>query len=52
TPVKEPRKINRTINIDTGCVFGNKLTGFRFPEIETVSVPSSLPYDESRFRTI
>ncbi|MGY5190481.1 UNVERIFIED_CONTAM: hypothetical protein FO487_22290, partial [Bacillus amyloliquefaciens DSM 7 = ATCC 23350] len=50
TPVKRPRIVNRTINIDTGCVFGNKLTGFRFPEHETVSVTSSMPYDASRFR--
>ncbi|MCY8857143.1 bis(5'-nucleosyl)-tetraphosphatase PrpE [Bacillus atrophaeus] len=50
TPVKKPRIVNRTINIDTGCVFGNQLTAFRFPEHETVSVVSSMPYDESRFR--
>jgi bis(5'-nucleosyl)-tetraphosphatase (symmetrical) len=52
TPVKEPRIKNRTINIDTGCVFGNELTAFRFPELETVSVLSSMPYDETRFRPI
>ncbi|MCG8395752.1 bis(5'-nucleosyl)-tetraphosphatase PrpE [Bacillus atrophaeus] len=50
TPVKKPRTVNRTINIDTGCVFGNQLTAFRFPEHETVSVQSSMPYDQSRFR--
>ena len=49
-PGKTPRIVNRTINIDTGCVFGNQLTGFRFPEHETVSVESSMPYDASRFR--
>src|SRR4029077_12532288 len=26
TPVPEPEWLNRTINIDTGCVFGGKLT--------------------------
>jgi hypothetical protein len=26
TPVEEPEWLNRTINIDTGCVFGGKLT--------------------------
>jgi len=26
TPVVEPQWLNRTINIDTGCVFGGKLT--------------------------
>ncbi|MBU7591051.1 bis(5'-nucleosyl)-tetraphosphatase PrpE [Metabacillus halosaccharovorans] len=50
TPIKEPRWVNRTINIDTGAVFGNKLTAFRYPEEELISVPSSLPYDETRFR--
>ncbi|WFA06491.1 bis(5'-nucleosyl)-tetraphosphatase PrpE [Bacillus sp. HSf4] len=50
TPVKSPRTLHHTINIDTGCVFGNMLTAFRFPELKTVSVTSSMPYDESRFR--
>ncbi|MFT4412477.1 bis(5'-nucleosyl)-tetraphosphatase PrpE [Fredinandcohnia humi] len=51
TPVKEPRTINNTINIDTGAVFGGKLTALRYPEIETVSVPSSMPYVEEKFRS-
>ena len=32
TPVPEPEWLNRTINIDTGCVFGGKLTALRYPE--------------------
>lgn len=51
TPVSNPRKINRTINIDTGAVFGGKLTAFRYPEMETISVPSSMPYIKEKFRT-
>ncbi|MBU8906898.1 bis(5'-nucleosyl)-tetraphosphatase PrpE [Desertibacillus haloalkaliphilus] len=51
TPVKIPRKINYTINIDTGCVFGGQLTACRYPEIETVSVDSSLPLVEEKFRS-
>ena len=39
TPVPEPEWLNRTVNIDTGCVFGGKLTALRFPEKEYVSVP-------------
>ncbi len=39
TPVPEPEWLNRTINIDTGCVFGGKLTALRYPERELVSVP-------------
>ncbi|MBS2968405.1 bis(5'-nucleosyl)-tetraphosphatase PrpE [Metabacillus sp. KIGAM252] len=50
TPVKSPRSINKTINIDTGAVFGGKLTAFRYPEEETISVPSSMPFDAARFR--
>lgn len=51
TPVRAPRMVHHTINIDTGCVFGNRLTAFRFPELTTESVPSSMPFDETRFRT-
>lgn len=51
TPVKEPRFVHRTVNIDTGCVFGGKLTALRYPEMETVSVPSSMPYVPEKFRT-
>ncbi|SDJ86735.1 bis(5'-nucleosyl)-tetraphosphatase PrpE [Sediminibacillus albus] len=51
TPVKEPRIVNRTINIDTGCVFGNKLTAFRLLEEETISVPSNQDYVEEKFRS-
>ena len=40
TPVVEPQWVNRTINIDTGCVFGGKLTALRYPEKELVSIPA------------
>ena len=30
TPVAEPAWLNRTINVDTGCVFGGKLTALRY----------------------
>jgi protein phosphatase len=39
TPVPEPEWLNHTLNIDTGCVFGGKLTALRYPELELVSVP-------------
>ena len=41
TPVAEPAWLNRTINVDTGCVFGGKLTALRYPEQELVSVPAA-----------
>jgi polynucleotide kinase-phosphatase len=44
TPVPEAEWLNRTINIDTGCVFGGKLTAFRYPEEELVSVNSKMVY--------
>lgn len=48
TPVPEPEWLNRTINIDTGCVFGGKLTALRYPEKEIVSVPAKQTYAEAR----
>jgi protein phosphatase len=46
TPVPEPEWLNRTINIDTGCVFGGRLTALRWPEREMVSVPARTGYSE------
>src|SRR5262249_16486847 len=46
TPVPEPDWLNRTVNIDTGCVFGGKLTARRYPEKEFVSVPAARTYCE------
>jgi protein phosphatase len=47
TPVPEPEWLNRTINIDTGCVFGGRLTALRYPERELVSVPARQTYAQS-----
>ncbi|HHK42330.1 MAG TPA: polynucleotide kinase-phosphatase, partial [Planctomycetaceae bacterium] len=44
TPVPEAEWLNRTVNIDTGCVFGGKLTALRYPEKEFVSVPARRTY--------
>lgn len=44
TPVADPRWRNRTINIDTGCVFGGKLTALRYPELDLVQVPAQRVY--------
>lgn len=46
TPVPEAEWFNRTVNIDTGCVFGGKLTALRYPELEFVSVPAARTYCE------
>lgn len=46
TPIPEPQWLNKTICIDTGCVFGGKLTALRYPEKELVSVPAEQTYCE------
>lgn len=46
TPVPEAEWLNNTICIDTGCVFGGKLTALRYPEREIVSVPAAHTYYE------
>ncbi len=40
TPVLEAEWLNHTICVDTGCVFGGKLTALRYPEKDLVSVPA------------
>jgi protein phosphatase len=44
TPVPQPDWLNRTINIDTGCVFGGSLTALRYPEKELVSIAARATY--------
>lgn len=49
TPVKEVRIINKTYNIDTGAVFGGKLSALRYPERTIFSVPSSMEWKPEKF---
>jgi protein phosphatase len=44
TPVAAAEWVNRTINIDTGCVFGGALTALRYPEQVLVSLPALKTY--------
>ncbi|MCB1191130.1 MAG: polynucleotide kinase-phosphatase [Leptospiraceae bacterium] len=46
TPVLEAEWLNKTINIDTGCVFGGRLTALRYPEEELVSIDAKRTYYE------
>lgn len=46
TPVPEPEWLNNTIDIDTGCVFGGRLTALRYPERALVTVPAHETYCE------
>ena len=44
TPTVRPEWLNRTMCIDTGCVFGGELTALRYPGSELVSVPARREY--------
>jgi len=46
TPTASATWVNRTLCIDTGCVFGGELTALRYPELELVSVPAARVYCE------
>ena len=43
-PNAEVLSVNNTFCIDTGCVFGGKLTAFRYPEKEIVQVNAKQEY--------
>ena len=46
TPLARADWVNNTICIDTGCVFGGKLTALRWPEKELVEVPAERTWFE------
>ncbi|MEO7001926.1 MAG: polynucleotide kinase-phosphatase, partial [Ktedonobacterales bacterium] len=48
TPVPDATWLNSTIDIDTGCVFGGRLTALRWPERELISVPAHAVYAEPK----
>ena len=48
TPVPRAQWFNKTIDIDTGCVFGGALTALRYPEEELVSTLAREVYCEPK----
>lgn len=46
TPMPNAEWLNNTICLDTGCVFGGKLTALRYPEMHLQSVPAQQIYCE------
>jgi protein phosphatase len=46
--MEEVFEFRRTINIDTGCVFGGRLSALRYPEMEVVQVTATRVYDTSK----
>ena len=49
-PTPEPIRAERAIGLDTGCVYGNRLTGYVVDSDEIVSVPALKVYDQPRTR--
>ncbi|MFI5273673.1 MAG: metallophosphoesterase [Ktedonobacterales bacterium] len=43
-PVPQLAWVNRTLDLDTGVVYGGALSALRYPELETVQVPSQQAY--------
>ncbi len=44
TPVPETEWLNNTLCLDTGCVFGGRLSALNYPERTVVSVPATRVY--------
>ena len=44
TPVPAAEWLNNTLCVDTGCVFGGRLTALKYPERALVSVPAARVY--------
>ncbi|MGE6258149.1 polynucleotide kinase-phosphatase [Heyndrickxia sporothermodurans] len=43
-PKPQPLFVNNTLNIDQGAVFGGKLTAYRYPEKEIISISAKKDY--------
>jgi len=48
TPIAKPEWLNRTMCVDTGCVYGGMLSALRYPESELISVNAEKQYCEAK----
>ncbi len=49
-PTSEPRRTKHAIGLDTGCVYGNRLTAYIIETGDFVSVPAKRTYDQPQIR--
>lgn len=47
-PAKEPRRAPKAIGLDTGCVYGHRLTAYIIETDRLISVPARRAYDRPR----
>lgn len=51
TPLDRSEWINNTLCLDTGCVFGGKLSALRYPELEIISMPARRNWSAAGMRS-
>jgi calcineurin-like phosphoesterase family protein len=47
-PVERLAWVNRTLDLDTGCVYGGALSALRYPELELLHVPAHHTYSHHK----
>src|SRR2546430_16999307 len=49
-PKKKPRRAEHAIGLDTGCVYGRRLTAYIIEADEFISVPARMPYQDRKLK--